>query len=91
MRHTAAAQKSLTGGCIACLTTEMSALAQEPPVLLGAQLGTAIPADVPFRVALERRVAIKRVGEPIQRCLVAPVYVFDRLAYPTGARLRDTK
>jgi hypothetical protein len=36
-------------------------------------------------VALERRVAIKRVGEPIQGRLVDPVYVFDRVVLPAGS------
>jgi hypothetical protein len=36
-------------------------------------------------VALERRVAIKHVGEPIQGRLVDPVYVFDRLILPAGS------
>jgi hypothetical protein len=36
-------------------------------------------------VALERRVAIKRVGEPIQGRLVEPTYVFDRVVLPAGS------
>jgi hypothetical protein len=36
-------------------------------------------------VALERRVAIKRVGEPIHGRLVDPVYVYDKLALPAGS------
>jgi hypothetical protein len=36
-------------------------------------------------VALERRVAIKRVGEPIQGRLVDPIYVFDRVVLPAGS------
>jgi hypothetical protein len=36
-------------------------------------------------VALERRVAIKRVGEPIQGRLVDPVYVYDRVVLPAGS------
>jgi hypothetical protein len=36
-------------------------------------------------VALERRVAIRRVGEPIEGRLVEPVYVFDRVVLPAGS------
>jgi hypothetical protein len=36
-------------------------------------------------VALERRVAIKRVGEPIHGRLVDPVYVYDRVVFPAGS------
>ena len=50
-----------------------------------AQPGTTVPSGVPLRVALERRVAIKRVGEPIQGRLVDPVYVFDRVVLPAGS------
>ncbi|MGD0015624.1 MAG: hypothetical protein ABSD56_14580, partial [Bryobacteraceae bacterium] len=39
---------------------------------------------VPLRVALEGRVAVKRVGDPIQGRLVDPVYVFDRVVLPAG-------
>ncbi len=44
-----------------------------------------VQSGVPLRVALERRVAIKRVGEPIQGRLVEPVYVFDRVVLPAGS------
>ena len=44
-----------------------------------------VPSGVPLRVALERRVAIKRVGEPIQGRLVEPIYVFDRVVLPAGS------
>ena len=43
-----------------------------------------VPSGVPLRVALERRVPIKRVGEPIQARLVESVYVYDRVALPAG-------
>jgi hypothetical protein len=43
-----------------------------------------VPSGVPLRVALERRVVIRRAGEPIRGRLVDPVYVFDRLVLPAG-------
>ena len=46
---------------------------------------TTVPSGVPLRVALERRVAIKRVGEPIRGRLVEPTYVFDRVVLPAGS------
>lgn len=49
-----------------------------------AGLAQTIPSGVPLRVALEGRVAIKRVGEPIRGRLVDPVYVYDRVALPAG-------
>jgi hypothetical protein len=51
----------------------------------GAQPGITVPSGVPLRVALERRVRIKRAGEPIQGRLVDPIYVFDRLVLPAGS------
>jgi len=50
-----------------------------------ARPGITIPSGVPIRVALERRVAIKGTGEPIEGRLVDPVYVFDRVALPAGS------
>jgi hypothetical protein len=50
-----------------------------------ARSSSTIPSGVPLRVVLEKRVPIRRVGEPIQGRLVEPVYVFDRIALPAGA------
>ena len=72
-------------GCVILLTVALASLAQEVPVASSAQPGTTVPSGVPLRVALERRIAIKRVGEPIQGRLVDPVYVFDRVALPAGS------
>lgn len=72
-------------GCMVLLTIVLAALAQEAPVAPSAQPGTTVPSGVPLRVALERRVAIKRVGDPIQGRLVDPVYVFDRVVLPAGS------
>jgi len=72
-------------GCMVWLTIAVAALAQEAPVVQSAQPGTTVPSGVPLRVALERRVAIQRAGEPIQGRLVDPVYVFDRMVLPAGS------
>jgi hypothetical protein len=66
------------------LTIAVAALAQQAAVAPRAQPGTTVPSGVPLRVALERRVAIHRVGEAIQGRLVDPVYVFDRMVLPAG-------
>ena len=44
-----------------------------------------IPSGVPLRVALEQRVAIKHVGDPIRGRLIEPIYVFDRVVLPAGS------
>ncbi len=71
--------------CMVLLAIAVAALAQDAPVAPSAQPGTTVPSGVPLRVALERRVAIKRIGEPIQGRLVDPVYVFDRVVLPAGS------
>lgn len=72
-------------GCIALMTIAVAVLAQDAPVAPSAQPGTTVPPGVPLRVALERRVRIKRVGEPIQGRLVEPIYIFDRMVLPAGS------
>lgn len=72
-------------GCVVLLIIAVAALAQDAPMAPSAQPGTTVPSGVPLRVALERRVAIKRVGEPIQGRLVDPIYVYDRLVLPAGS------
>jgi hypothetical protein len=67
------------------LTVAAAVLAQEAPVASSAQPGTTVSSGVALRVALERRVAIGRVGEPIEGRLVEPVYVFDRVVLPAGS------
>lgn len=72
-------------GLMVCLTIAVAALAQEAPMAPSAPGATTVPSGVPLRVALERRVAIKRVGEPIRGRLVEPTYVFDRVVLPAGS------
>jgi hypothetical protein len=72
-------------GCMALWLAAAAALAQEAPLAPSVRLGTTVPSGVPLRVALERRVAIKRVGEPIQGRLVDPIYVYDRMVLPAGS------
>ena len=72
-------------GCMVLWTIAVAVLAQESPVAPSAQREATVPSGVPLRVALERRVAIKRAGEPIQGRLVDPIYVFDRMVLPAGS------
>jgi hypothetical protein len=72
-------------GCMLLLTIAVASVAQVAPVARSTQAGATVPPGVPLRVALERRVVIKHVGEPIQGRLVDPVYVFDRMVLPAGS------
>ena len=66
--------------CVILLAIAMAAPAQEASVASR----TLVPAGVPLRVALESRVAIHRLGQPVRGRTVDPVYVFDRVALPAG-------
>lgn len=59
-----------------------------------AQTDTAAPtielvvaAGRPLEVALDQRITIKRVGQPITGTLVEPVYAYDRIVLPAGAKV----
>jgi hypothetical protein len=75
-------------GCMVLLTIALAALAQESVVAPNAEPLATVPPGTPLRVAMERRVAIKRVGEPIQGRLVDPVFVFDRVVLPAGSLVK---
>jgi hypothetical protein len=46
-----------------------------------------VAAGRPLRVALDTRVRVKRVGQPVTATLVEPVYAYDRIVVPSGAKL----
>lgn len=71
-------------GCTVLLTITVAALAQQAPVISNGSPVT-IATGVPLRIALERRIAIKREGEPIHGRLVEPLYVSDRAVLPAGS------
>ena len=57
------------------------AAAEEPPVELAVKAGRTL------RVALDRRIKLGRAGQPITGTLVEPVYSYDRVVIPAGARV----
>jgi hypothetical protein len=46
-----------------------------------------VEEGTPLRVALDRRVVIKRVGQPIESVLVDPLFAYDRIVMPAGTRV----
>ena len=72
-------------GYYCLMTIAIVAGAQQAPLPAGAQPVTTVEPGVPLRIALERRVAIKRKGQPVQGRLVEPLYVFDREVLPAGS------
>lgn len=53
----------------------------EPPTI-----ALTVPKGTPLEVALDKEVRIKRVGEPVRGRIVEPVYAFDKLEIPAGAK-----
>ena len=46
-----------------------------------------VPAGTPLKVALEKEVRVRRVGQEIRAKLVEPVYAFDKLVVPAGTEV----
>src|SRR6266850_5095142 len=42
----------------------------------------------PLRVALDQRIQLKRVGQPVTGAVTEPVYAYDRIVIPVGTRVR---
>jgi len=58
-----------------------SAADEEQPVDL------VVEAGRPLRVALDERIKLKRVGQPITGTLVEPVFAYDRSVIPAGTKV----
>ena len=46
-----------------------------------------IPAGTPLKVALDREVRVREVGQPVHGRIAEPVYAFDRLVVPAGSEV----
>jgi hypothetical protein len=46
-----------------------------------------VAEGTPIRVAVDRRLVIRRVGQPVDAVVVDPVFVYDRVAIPAGTRV----
>ena len=51
---------------------------EEPTIQLVVEVGRAM------RVALDKRITVKRVGQPVTGRLIDPVYAYDRIVLPAG-------
>ena len=47
-----------------------------------------VNAGRPLRVALDERVQLKRVGQPVTGTVTEPVYAYDRIVIAVGTRVR---
>lgn len=52
----------------------------------GAMISLTVPKGTPVQIALDSEVRVRKVGQPIQGRVMQPVYAFDRLVIPAGAR-----
>jgi hypothetical protein len=50
-------------------------------------LDLSVPAGTPLRVALDKEVRIRKVGQPIRGKLLEPVYAFDKMVIPAGSEV----
>src|SRR5437868_5509496 len=46
-----------------------------------------VPAGTPLKVALEKELRVRRVGQELRGKLTEPVYAFDKLVVPAGTEL----
>ena len=47
-----------------------------------------VHAGRPIRVALDERVKLQRVGQPVTGTVLEPVYAYDRVVVPVGTKMR---
>ena len=45
-------------------------------------------AGRPLRVALDQKISVKRIGQPVTGTIVQPVYAYDRIVIPAGTKVR---
>ncbi len=50
-------------------------------------LTLVVDEGTPLRVALDRRIVIKRVGQQVEAVLVDPIFAYDRIVIPIGTRV----
>lgn len=71
-------------GAVAALVFSMDARALASP---GKAQEAMVKTGRPLRVMLDRRVRIGRIGQPVTATLIEPVYAFDRVVIPEGAKV----
>ena len=73
-----------------CVSLLAGALCATPPASAqsnDASLRLVVEEGTPLRVALDRRVVIRRVGQKVEAVLVDPIFAYDRIVIPTGTRV----
>jgi hypothetical protein len=70
--------------------TPAGSVASPLPVAKPILVRLTVPAGTPLKIALDREVRIRRVGQSISGRVVEPVYVFDKLVIPAGTQATGT-
>lgn len=75
---------ALTSVTALLLCASVRAQESPPPV----RVDLVAEAGRPLRIALDARVKVTRVGQPITGVLVDPLYAYDRIVVPAGTEVR---
>ena len=54
---------------------------------VGSSVSLVVAAGRPLRVALDQRIRVRRVGQPVTATLVESVYSYDRVVVPIGTKV----
>lgn len=74
-------------GFLLAFLSSSSQPAQPPADPKESSIELVVSAGRPVRVALDARIRVKRVGQPVTATVVEPVYAYDRIVVPTGAKV----
>src|SRR5205807_6323909 len=73
----------LAASIIVAGATRPAAAQSDPP-----SIDLVVNAGRPLRIALDERVPLKRVGQPVMVSVTESVYAYDRVVVPAGTKVR---
>lgn len=85
MRHRVRLRRVLAAAAVLALSIGDRTACGEPDPL---SIQLIVDAGTPVRVALDRRIDVKRVGQPVTAVLLEPLYAYDRVVVPAGTSAR---
>jgi hypothetical protein len=77
-------RRIVAGSAVSILLVLCAARANAQPSSVTLELKTGRP----FRVALDQKVSVKHVGQPVTGAIVEAVWAYDRIVIPAGTRVR---
>src|SRR5689334_12635956 len=63
-------------------------IAAGPPQSPSTTMTLTVAPGRALHVTLDKRLSVKRVGQPVEGTLAEPVYAYDRVVLPAGTRVR---